>query len=120
MIPDQPVPPEPPVLVVVTTTLPDQSTAARVAEAAVQQRLAACAQVQGPVQSTFHWQGAVDRASEWYCHLKTTRAAFPALERLIRSLHPYDVPEIIATPVVAGHEPYLAWIVESVRGTANE
>lgn len=100
---------------IVTTTLPTEVHAQAIAEAVVRDRLAACAQVQGPIQSTFRWQGAVDHSTEWYCHCKTTRAAFPALERLIRSLHPYEVPEIIATPVVAGHEPYLAWVVEQVR-----
>jgi periplasmic divalent cation tolerance protein len=118
MIPGEPVHPDPPAFVVVTTTLPDESTAARIAEAAVRERLAACVQVQGPIRSTFHWQGALDHATEWYCHAKTTRAAFPALERLIRSLHPYEVPEIIATPVVGGHEPYLRWIDREVRGEA--
>lgn len=101
-------------LLVVTTTLPDQAAADRIAAAAVGARLAACAQVQGPVQSTFRWQGAVDRATEWYCHLKTTRARYPALEALLRAEHPYDVPEILALPVADGLPAYLAWATESV------
>jgi len=106
---------DPPAHLIVTTTLPDEAQAQAVALAAVQGHLAACAQVQGPIQSIFHWQGAIDHATEWYCHCKTTRAAYPALERLIKSLHPYEVPEIIATPVVAGYEPYLRWIAQEVR-----
>jgi periplasmic divalent cation tolerance protein len=100
---------------VVTTTLPTEGQARKVAEAAVGERLAACAQVQGPIQSTFHWQGAIDHATEWYCHCKTTRAAYPALERLIKSLHPYEVPEIIATAVEGGSEAYLQWMTQEVR-----
>lgn len=101
-------------LLVVTTTVPEEALAARIAAAAVHGRLAACAQVQGPVRSTFHWRGAVDQATEWYCHCKTTRARYPELERLIRSLHPYDVPEIIALPIVAGHAAYLDWIGDTL------
>jgi len=96
--------------ILVTTTLPAEALAARIAEAAIERNLAACAQVQGPIKSTFRWQGAIDHATEWYCHLKTTEDRFAALESVIVSLHPYEVPEIIAIPVVAGHAPYLKWL----------
>lgn len=101
-------------LLLVTTTAPDEAVASRIATDAVAARLAACAQVQGPIRSTFRWQGAVDHATEWYCHLKTTRARFPALADLIRAAHPYDVPEIVATPIETGSPPYLDWLRESV------
>lgn len=101
-------------LLVVTTTVPDEALADKIAAAAVQGRLAACAQVQGPVRSTFHWQGVVEQATEWYCHCKTTRARYPELERLIRSLHPYAVPEIIALPILAGHAAFLDWISDTL------
>jgi periplasmic divalent cation tolerance protein len=103
-------------IVVVTTSCPDEALASRLAEAAVAERLAACAQVQGPIRSTFRWQGAVDHATEWYCHLKTSRDRYPALEARIHELHPYEVPEIVAVPVVAGSPAYLRWVEESVRG----
>lgn len=96
--------------ILVTTTLPAEALANRIAEAAVERQLAACAQVQGPIHSTFRWQGTIDHATEWYCHLKTTEDRYAALEAVIVSLHPYDVPEIIAIPLVAGHAPYLSWI----------
>ena len=98
----------------VTTTLPDQAAAERVGAAMVEERLAACAQVIGPVSSTYRWQGKVEHASEWYCHLKTTRERLPALSRRIRELHPYEVPEIIAVPIVGGDAAYLSWIEASV------
>ena len=101
-------------LILVTTTFPDEAGATLLAEAAVGERLVACAQVQGPIRSTFRWEGAVDHAIEWYCHLKTTRECYPALEARIRELHPYEVPEIIAVPVVSGSAAYLRWIAESV------
>jgi periplasmic divalent cation tolerance protein len=70
--------------------------------------------VSGPIASTFRWQGEVDHASEWYCALKTTAGAYPALEALIRKLHPYEVPEIIATAIVAASQSYLQWIQAQV------
>ena len=100
---------------IVTTTLPTESAAQRIAEAAVGQRLAACAQVQSPIRSTFRWQGAVDHSTEWYCHFKTTRERLPALEAMIIEMHPYDVPEIIGVPIVGGSAAYLTWVEEQVK-----
>jgi len=97
-----------------TTTLPDRESASRLGGRLVEERLAACAQVVGPVSSVYRWQGEVETAAEWYCHLKTTAARVPALMSRIRELHPYETPEIIALPVAEGDPAYLAWIVESV------
>ena len=99
---------------IVTTTWPSEADATRAAETVVTERLAACAQVQGPIASVFRWEGKVDRATEWHCHLKTTAARYPALEARLRALHPYQVPEIVAVPAVAGSAPYLAWVREQV------
>jgi periplasmic divalent cation tolerance protein len=98
----------------VTTTLPDQASAERLAAVLVNERLAACAQVLGPVSSTYRWQGSVEHSAECYCHLKTTVARLPALEARIRELHPYDVPELIALPIIGGNSDYLRWIQEEV------
>lgn len=102
-------------MIIVTTTWPTEADAERAAEAVVAERLAACAQVTGPIRSVFRWEGKVDRATEWYCHLKTTADRFPALETRLRALHPYDVPEIVAVPLVAGSQAYLAWLRDAVR-----
>lgn len=99
----------------VTTTLPDQTAADRLASVLVQERLAACAQVVGPVSSTYWWKGRIERAGEWYCHLKTALVRLPALEARIRELHPYEVPEIITVPILQGNPDYLEWIQETVR-----
>lgn len=100
----------------VSTTLPDEETAQRVATCLVEERLAACAQVLGPVSSTYRWQGQVERGREWYCHAKTTTHRLDALQKRIRELHPYEMPEIIAVPIVEGDADYLRWIVEAVSG----
>jgi periplasmic divalent cation tolerance protein len=100
----------------VTTTLPDEEAAQSIATQVVEERLAACAQVSGPLSSTYRWRGSIERDAEWYCHLKTTTACLPALQRRIRELHPYDVPEIIALPILGGDPDYLKWIDETVSG----
>ncbi|MGH7510624.1 MAG: divalent-cation tolerance protein CutA [Gemmatimonadales bacterium] len=98
----------------VTTTWPDEATAQSAAARLVEEHLAACAQVLGPVSSIYRWQGEIERAAEWYCHLKTTSRRLPALQARIRELHPYEVAEIIAVPILGGHPDYLRWIEESV------
>ena len=98
----------------VTTTLPDQATAERLASVLVEERLAACAQVHGPISSIYRWQGATERTTEWYCHLKTTAARLAALQARIGELHPYEVPEIISVPIYDGNADYLSWVAESV------
>lgn len=96
-------------VVEVAVTAPDRALAERLAETLVTERLAACVQVGGPVTSVYRWHGTVERAEEWVCRAKTTRAALPALERRVRAVHPYEVPEILATPVT-GDAGYLAWV----------
>ena len=98
----------------VTTTLPDQAAAELVASTLVAERLVACAQVLGPLSSTYLWKGSTERVQEWYCHLKTTNARFPELRKRIRELHPYELPEIIALPILEGDEGYLQWIRNEV------
>ena len=99
----------------VTTTVATQADAERIAATLVEERLAACVQIAGPIASTYRWQGAIEHATEWYCHCKTTLARYPALEARLRALHPYETPEIIALPIVAALPAYLAWIEDSVR-----
>ena len=98
----------------VTTTLPDRDAAHRLGRCLVEERLAACAQVVGPVSSVFWWQGEVESAGEWYCHLKTTASRVEDLIARIRELHPYETPEILALPVTEGDEAYLRWLADSV------
>jgi periplasmic divalent cation tolerance protein len=94
----------------VTTTLPNQAAAEQLAATLVAERLVACAQVLGPVSSTYRWKGNVERAQEWYCFLKTTDQRLPELQRRIRELHPYETPEVIAIPIFQGDERYLEWV----------
>jgi len=102
----------------VTTTLEDRAGAEHLATTLVRERLAACAQVAGPITSTYWWNGEVTTATEWYCHLKTTKDRFPALRERIVRLHPTSVPELIALPVFGGHAEYLQWVETEVRADA--
>jgi len=104
----------------VMTTVDEEAGAHRIAEHAIEQRLAACAQVLGPMRSRFHWQGDVADEEEWLVILKSPRSVYDALEATIMEAHPYDVPEILAVPVVAGHAPYLAWLAEETRTPGAE
>jgi periplasmic divalent cation tolerance protein len=82
--------------------------------------LAACVQVIGPISSTYRWQGAVETSQEWLCLAKSRRDLYGPLEEAIRRLHPYQVPEILAIPVLAGGESYLAWLDASVLPPPGE
>ena len=99
----------------VSVTAPDAGEAGRLGAMAVESRLAACAQVAGPITSTYWWSGAITSATEWVCVLKTTEAMVTPLVAALRAAHSYDVPEIIATPIVAGDADYLDWIGAEVR-----
>ena len=98
----------------VTTTFPDETGARRAATTLVGERLAACAQVTGPIESTYRWDGRIETATEWYSHFKTTVARASDLRARLREIHPYDTPEIIVLPITDGDPAYLRWIEESV------
>jgi periplasmic divalent cation tolerance protein len=94
----------------VTTSVDSQPAAQALALGAVGGRLAACAQVSGPVTSTYWWQGEVQTSQEWTVLFKTTAQQYGALEVYLRQAHPYELPEILATAVVGGAADYLAWV----------
>jgi periplasmic divalent cation tolerance protein len=94
----------------VVTTSDTREEADRLARSAVEGRLAACAQVVGPVTSTYWWEGTVQSAAEWQVQLKTTAERFDALREHLEREHSYETPEIVATPIVGGSAAYLAWI----------
>lgn len=100
----------------VVTTTETREEADRLTRSAVERRLAACAQVIGPVSSTYWWNGTVETASEWQCLLKTTAARLEELRAHLESEHGYETPEIIATPIVGGSAAYLDWIEREVAG----
>jgi periplasmic divalent cation tolerance protein len=99
-----------PTVLLVLTTLPDAATAQRIARALVETGHAACVNIGAPVRSIYTWQGAIEEADEVPLAIKTTVAAYDALESALRALHPYELPEIIALPVDRGLPAYLQWV----------
>ena len=96
---------------VVLCTFPDLNQARQIGAALVERQVAACVNLLPGVESIYRWEGKVERAGEVLAIIKTTR--YPDLEAAVRELHPYEVPEIIALPVVAGLAAYLGWMKES-------
>lgn len=92
------------------TTVASAEEAAELARGVTGARHAACVQIVGPIRSVYWWQGKLEEAQEWQLLIKTTSAAFPALEAFVKANHPYDTPELIACPIVAGSREYLDWI----------
>ena len=104
----------------VFTTVEKREDAERIASSVVNKRVAACAQVIGPIRSTYWWKGKVEQAEEWLLVMKTREALFSVLEKEIKAIHPYEVPEIFGLPIVAGSESYLHWIEEETSGTSDK
>ena len=97
-------------------TCPDPASAARLAEALVEERLAACVNRLPGVSSTYRWEGKLATDVEALLLIKTTAARFEALKARLLELHPYELPELIAVPVERGHEAYLDWVRAGVAG----
>jgi periplasmic divalent cation tolerance protein len=99
----------------VQTTTDSRAEAMELARTAVESRLAACAQVAGPIASTYWWGEGIERAEEWLLMLKLPASGYQALAEFLAEEHSYDEPEIVATPIVAGSDAYLSWITEETR-----
>lgn len=102
-------------VLIVLTNCPDTEVADRLARTLVEQKLAACVNRLPAVNSVYRWQGAVERAIEVPLLIKSTRERLPEIQEVIRALHPYEVPEIVAIPVVAGLPAYLRWVVDETQ-----
>ena len=105
-------------ILLVLTNLPDRESAQRMANALIESRAAACINMLAECTSVYRWQGKIETASEVPLLIKTTRAAYPHLEVVIRTHHPYELPEIIAVSVNVGLPGYLQWIVQETSLTS--
>jgi periplasmic divalent cation tolerance protein len=99
----------------VSVTAGSADEAGELGRTAVEAGLAACAQVSGPIASTYRWKGEIESAVEWVCVLKTTTANVTPLIASLRMAHRYDTPEIIVVPIENGDPDYLAWITDETR-----
>ena len=103
----------------VVTTIDSQEAAARIAEAVLAQRLAACVQI-SPCRSMYHWQGKVETAAEFLCVMKSRRDLFGELEETVAAVHSYEVPEIVATEVLWCGRAYEGWLNRELRPPRGE
>ena len=101
--------------IVIFITASNKQEAGKIASALIEKKLAACVNIVEKVESVFWWQGKVDRSGEALMVAKSKKDKFNKIVKLVKSLHSYEVPEIIALPIVAGEKSYLAWINESLR-----
>jgi periplasmic divalent cation tolerance protein len=95
---------------IVFVTVPSRADGERIAEALVGERLAACANLVGPIRSIYRWQGEICRDDEHLMLIKTTREHYASLEARVKTLHSYEVPEIVAVPIAVGSAAYLGWL----------
>ncbi|MGE5088670.1 MAG: divalent-cation tolerance protein CutA [Candidatus Levyibacteriota bacterium] len=96
--------------IIVLTNAPDAAVAAGIARALVEKRLAACVNIGAPIESIYHWRGRIETANEVPLAIKTRADLYRNVEAVIRDIHPYDTPEIMAIPVIDGDARYLEWI----------
>jgi periplasmic divalent cation tolerance protein len=100
---------------VVLVTAGNADDASLLANALVEERLAACVNIVPGVQSVYRWQGAVEHAAEWLLVIKTAQARLADVVARVKSLHAYAVPEVLALPVHGGSETYLSWLLAQVE-----
>jgi periplasmic divalent cation tolerance protein len=99
---------------VVLSTFPNEDKAVEVARVLVEEGLAACVNVHPRVRSIYRWKGKLEDDAETLAIIKTTSERYDALAARLVALHPYELPEVIALPIAAGHAPYLAWLARHV------
>lgn len=102
--------------VVVLSTCGTEQEAEQVARVLVERKLAACVNVVAPVQSFYWWQGKVEKSSEHLLIIKTSRDLFDKVRSALESIHSYELPELVALPIVDGSANYLNWMNENLAG----
>src|SRR4030043_56526 len=101
--------------IVVFVTCGSEEEALKIAHSLVEERLAACVNLISPVRSIYRWEGKIWDEKEWILFIKTQKERFEELERKVKSLHSYSVPEIVGIPIIEGASSYLEWLTEMTR-----
>ena len=99
----------------IVVTIDEKEKAQSLARSLVESRLAACVQVRGPISSTYRWKGSIETAEEWQCVAKSRRDLFDRIQRAVSDLHSYEVPEILALPILMANQSYLDWLAEQIE-----
>jgi len=103
----------------ILTTVGKREDAERIAQTLVQRRLAGCVQIVGPISSVYWWKSKIEKAEEWLCLIKSEEALYNEVEEAIKKIHPYETPEIIATPIVTGSKEYFRWLDQELGKSGN-
>lgn len=104
---------------VVLVTVSSREEAEKIVRSLLEEKLIACANIIGPVFSIFWWQGRIDNAQENLILMKTKERLFSRLAEIVKTLHSYQVPEIIAIPIVKGYKPYMDWLESNLNNTIS-
>lgn len=102
--------------ILIITNVPNAEVASTIARQLVEKGMAACVNIMPPVHSVYRWQGSVEEADEITLLIKTSQSLYESVENAIVTEHPYEVPEIIALPIISGLQAYLGWIAAETAG----
>lgn len=102
--------------IVILVTTGSEAEAETIAKALVEEQLAACVNIANPIRSIYRWEGSVADDREWLLLIKARAAHFPRIETRVKALHSYQVPEVIALPIIAGAGGYLRWLEHATEG----
>lgn len=100
---------------IVITTTEKKEDAERISEILVNEKLAACVQILGPMKSIYHWKGNLEKTEEYLCLIKTKDNVYTKLEQKIKEIHPYETPEIVSVPIIKGSKEYLAFLDKNIK-----
>ncbi|MEM1524562.1 MAG: divalent-cation tolerance protein CutA [Nitrososphaerales archaeon] len=99
----------------VVATMSNKNEAERIAKLLLEKRVAGCVQIIGPIISMYWWKGKIERAEEWLCLIKSRLNLYNELESLIRENHSYEIPEILAMPIIKGNNDYIKWLNNELK-----
>lgn len=99
----------------ITTTVPKLYNAKEISDRILNEKLASCVQIIGPIKSIYRWKNKIEKKEEWLCIIKTRKKLFKIIEKFIKKIHPYEVPEILSTPIINGSMEFLNWMDNEVK-----
>jgi len=99
----------------IITTISSIRDAEKISEVLIREKIAACVQIAGSIKSFYPWKGKIEKAKEWVCIIKTRKKLYKRVEKKIKEIHPYEIPEIIVIPIVEGSRDYLRWLSNETK-----
>jgi periplasmic divalent cation tolerance protein len=97
------------------TTTENKEDAEKIAKSLIEKRLAGCIQIIGPISSIYWWKNKIETSQEWLCIIKSKKKLYEEIEKSIKEIHPYEIPEIIAMQIISGSKDYLKWLDNELK-----